>query len=247
MSCKQIFWLHIRKSAGMTTRNLLQPYYLEVVDRVNKPKTFIQVSPDEYNDILNNYRVVLGDYQFRRCQFAKKYLYPDQWDNIFSFAFSREPIDRCLSMFYYLYWQDKTVFKQLENAIKKSLNSAKLHYCTSYAFDVFLDNVHEALVNDSIYSPLGIHFSTHVAPMWSDITDSEGNILLKKVYRLENLIDGINQVYEECGLDKKIERSNKKINKNKNRGNYKPTKSQIQKIESIYTHDFEIYENAGIL
>lgn len=91
MHYKQFFWLHVRKSAGFTTRALLQPYYVEV-DRAKKPKTFIQATPDEYNDILNNYRIVLGDYQFRRCLFAKKYLYPDQWDDIFSFAFSREPV-----------------------------------------------------------------------------------------------------------------------------------------------------------
>ena len=53
MSYNNFFWLHIKKSAGISTRKLLQPYYKEV-DRVKRPKNFIQSSPAEYNDILNN-------------------------------------------------------------------------------------------------------------------------------------------------------------------------------------------------
>lgn len=245
MSYSQFFWLHIKKSAGIATRSLLQPYYVEV-DRDKKPKNFIQASPKEYNDILNNYRVVLGEYQFRRCLFAKKYLYPDQWDDMFSFAFSREPIDRCISMFYYLYWKDSGFIKNLKRAFKRSLHTRRLLYNTSYAFDTFLDYAHEARASDSIYFPLENHFTTHTAPMWEDITDLNGNILLKKVFRLENLTDGINQAFEECGIEKRLEKRETKLNRNYNRKLYQPTKDQIIKIENIYHHDFEIYEKADL-
>ena len=70
---RKLFWLHVKKSAGMSTRALLSPDYVEV-ERVKKPKNFIQAKPEEYNDILNNFRVVLGEYQFKRCLLAKKYL-----------------------------------------------------------------------------------------------------------------------------------------------------------------------------
>ena len=92
------FWLHIKKAGGTSIRSMLQPHYREV-DRTQRPPCFIQSSPVEYNDILNNYRVVLGDYQFRRALFAKTYLYPDHWDRILSFAFVREPTSRAVSMF----------------------------------------------------------------------------------------------------------------------------------------------------
>lgn len=245
MSYDQLFWLHIKKSAGITTRSLLQPYYVEV-ERVKKPKNFIQASSEEYNDILNNFRVVLGEYQFRRCLFAKKYLYPERWDDIFSFAFSREPIDRCISMFYYLYWKDEGSTKKLKSTIRRYLDTSKFHLNTSYAFDAFLDHVQEARRSDSIYSPLGNHFTTHTAPMWEDITDMDGNILLKRIFRLENLIDGINLAFEECGLEKRLESNICKLNKNKHRGIYNPTKAQITKIEDIYNNDFEIYERAKL-
>ena len=244
MSYKQLFWLHIKKSAGKTIRDLLQPYYVQV-DRMKKPKTFIQATPEEYNDILNNYRVVLGDYQFKRCLFAKKFLYPDSWEDIYSFAFSREPVDRCVSMFYYLYQKDSGSVRNLMRALSRSINYRKLVLNTSYAFDAFLDQVYEARISDSIYHPLGIHFTTHTAPMWDDITDLHGNILLKEVFRLENLTEGINKVFKECGINKKLDQSSKELNKNRGRKGYIPTRNQIKKIKEIYDKDFEIYESAG--
>ena len=244
MNHDKFFWLHIKKSAGITTRTLLQPYYVEV-DRVKKPKSFIQASPEEYNDILNNYRIPLGEYQFRRCLFAKQYLYPDRWDNILSFAFSREPTERCVSMFFYLYWQVGSLEKRVKRVIRRYIDTGKFHYSTSYAFDVFLDYVQEARTSDSIYIPFDSSFTTHTAPMWEDVTDLDGNILLKRIFRLENLVDGINQVFEECGLEKRIEANNDRFNVNTNKVDYTPTKAQIHKIETIYNHDFEIYEEAG--
>lgn len=240
---KQLFWLHIKKSAGLSTRSLLHPYYKEV-DRTNKPKNFIQAQPDEYNDILNNFRVPLGELQFKRCLFAKTYLYPEQWDDIFSFAFSREPVDRAISMFYYLFWKDINLKQKLKQSFKWYIKTNKLLFNTSYAFDLFLDYADEARHSDSIYQPIDNHFTTHTAPMWDDITDLEGNVLLRQVFRLENLIEGINLAFEESGIDKKIEPNERHLNKNKDRKQFTPSKSQLLKIEKIYSKDFDIYENA---
>jgi hypothetical protein len=243
MTQRQLFWLHVKKSAGITTRSLLTPYYVEV-DRMKKPKSFIQALPEEYNDILNNYRVVLGEYQFQRCLFAKKYLYPDRWDSMFSFAFSRNPIDRCVSMFYYLFWKDAGFLKNIASSLKRCINGEKFIFNASCAFDVFLDYVQEARLSDSIFRPLGLHFTTHTAPMWGDITDSNGNVLLSKVYRLENLIEGINLAFEECGISKRIDRNNVVLNRNPDRKDYRPNERQKKKIGQIYEKDFEIYEQA---
>jgi len=244
MKNKNFFWLHIKKSGGITTRSLLQPHYIEV-DRSKRPGNFLQAQPEQYNDILNNYRVLLGEFQGRRCQFAKTYLYPTQWGDLYSFAFSRDPIDRCISMFYSLYWIDKGIFKRINNTILKSVKSRKFHYSTKYAFDQFLDYVQESHSGNASYYPLGIKFSTHTASMWEDITDPDGNILLKKIFRLENLANGINEVFEECEIDKRVEQKTRILNANRFRSHYQPTRSQLKKIQSIYKHDFEIYENAA--
>ena len=246
MHSKQLFWLHIKKAGGTSIRALLQPHYVEV-KRNNKPKTFIQARPEEYNDILNNYRVVMGDYQFKRSLFAKTYLYPSRWNHMYSFAFSREPIDRCLSMFHYLFRSGKGVgyLRTLLRSVKTVLMTRKLVSSTSYAFDVFLDHAHRARQSDSIYKPLGNRFTTHTAPMWDDITDLEGNVLLTEVFRLEALTEGINRAFCECGIDKRLEHGDGLFrNKNRNRTGYTPSSAQIRKIEQIYLKDFEVYETA---
>jgi len=245
MQYKQLFWLHIKKSAGISTRNYLQPHYVRV-DRIRKPKCFIQSPPEEHNDILNNYRIILGDYQFKRCQFAKKYLYPDTWDEIFSFAFSREPVDRCISMFYYLYWKDQSLVNRLKSTVLRYIDTRKLHYSTSYAFDHFLDLALQARESDSIFIPIDNHFTTHTAPMWDDVTDEDGRILLTKIYRLEHLIEGVNQAFEACGLDKRIEPDEKKFNQSSIKRRYEPSPQQLKKIERIYAHDFDLYETATL-
>ena len=80
--------------------------------------------------------------------------------------------------------------------------------------------------------------------MWDDITDFTGNVLLDRVYRLENLIEGINSAFEECGIAKRLDSSVKKLNQNKRRKAYIPNQHQREKIREIYSKDFEIYENA---
>lgn len=227
----------------MTTRTLLQPYYREV-DKAKKPKTFIQATPEEYNDILNNFRIVLGEYQFRRCLFAKTYLFPECWENIYSFAFSREPVDRCISMFHYLYWENAGAIRRLLRLFGKEISWREM-FGKAYAFDAFLDYVRQARSSESIYQPLGLHFTTHTAPMWDDITDLDGNILLTEVFRLESLVEGVAKAFRECGINRTIERSCVRINENGARGAYTPTPAQVRKIEQIYPMDFEIYEAAG--
>ena len=105
MQEQEIFWLHIKKSAGQATRAMLSPWYREV-DRSKRPACFIQSERRDWNDILNNYRVPLGELQFKRCLFARTYLWKDDYAALFKFAFVRNPMDRCLSQFFYL-WHPK--------------------------------------------------------------------------------------------------------------------------------------------
>ncbi len=233
---QSLFWLHIKKSAGISTRRALEPYY-KIVDRTQRPKNFIQAEYSEYNDILNNYRVPLGNYQLKRALFAKEYLYKEKWENLFSFAFSREPIDRCLSMFYFLFWK-----KTFKNRIYSSFKSRRIFFSDSYAFDHFLELISISLNSYSNYEPLGLAFKTHVNPMWNDISDNKGEILLSKIFRLEDFIEGVNYALKivnaeniNCKLIKK--------NVNSFRGSFYPNNSQIKKIENLYKNDFDLYEN----
>lgn len=235
------FWLHIKKSAGRSTRRHLAPYYKDV-ERVHKPFTFVQAQFDEYNAVLNNFRIPLGDYQFRRSLFAKKFLYKNNWEEIHRFAFSREPVSRCLSAFFYL--QRQNGFEQPFLGYSHANITCSDDSSDTYKFDFFLDLIEASLTSSSIYTPVNLHFTTHTAPMWGDIVDENDVILLSHVYRLEAYESAINYVLELCGSKKRIDGSEEIMNQNKNKYIFQPNSAQKVKIEHLYRKDFEIYELA---
>jgi hypothetical protein len=240
----KIFWIHIKKSAGESTRKVLGNLGLyQEVDRVNSPPNFHQVSIEEYNDVLNNYRVVLGDLQFRRCLYAKKYLYHDKWDNILKFGYSREPIDRTLSQFFYLYY--KNGWKQLIRDVLKQPIFSLIGKRVDYEFDQFLDLIKRSRESPSNFWPGSLSFQTHTAPMWGDVTGEDNELLLDYIFRLEDFDKGIMFIADHCGRKYEPEIQSFYINKSKRLDNKVTiTSTRIKKITELYGGDFELYENA---
>jgi hypothetical protein len=187
---------------------------------------------------LNNYRIPLGEYQFRRCLFAKKYLYQDSWDKMISFAFSRNPIDRCVSAFYYLFH-----LPGAKGVLKRGMITRKMIVFERQSFDAFLDLCSAKQVSKYNDRPVDLHFTTHVSDMHGDVSDESGKILLKHVFRLEDLENGIRYVFNSCDLPVKGEQS-ARLNQTRNRRAFEPTKAQIRKIEDLYAKDFDLYESA---
>lgn len=244
------FWLHIRKVGGTSAQMLLGDHYLnleqyfkssEYKSSKKNPPSFLQVDSKYWNGLINVPRVNLGELNYRRCLFAKQYLYKDSWDNLFSFAFSREPEDRVISMFYYLFIANNT---PIITIAKEFVRNKKIYFSTSSKFDLFLDWVekthyeHNSHIVDRVVA-------THTAPIFPDVADDDGNILLKKIYRVDNLYSAINEVFASCGIEEKIKVSDVRKNVNKKRKNYQPSKFQQKRIEKLYHKDFEIYENAS--
>ena len=183
------FWLHIKKSAGSSLRRLLQPHY-HCVDRSVNPCCFVGVPKEYWNDTINNYRIPLGEFQFRRACFASKYLYGKDWGRMNSFAFVREPVSRALSM-----------FRFLQPEIRSYAISLRISKCSaSDLFDLFLTMLLLQRESSASSKPFGLRFSTHVNPVWNDIVDNDGNILLANLFRLDDLERGLAKVYSECGL-----------------------------------------------
>lgn len=233
-----IFWLHIKKSAGQSTRKMLHPLYQEV-DRSNKPACFSQSDISDYNDILNNYRIPLGEYQFRRSLFAKKFLYGEKFAQLLKFAFCRNPVDRCISQFFYL-WHNGSGRKKITLPFLM-LRDLRFSGRTSYDFDRFLSAIEEVRGSDSYQRPYGLHFQTHIAPMWDDIAGDDGTILLDFVFRLDDLNSGVNFVREQFGI-KPLE-AREIVHRNKTaKSQFRPDRRQTGKIEHLFGKDFDIYE-----
>ena len=243
---KKLFWLHIRKSAGTSIVTRFPENAYKRVDRHMQPRCFIQSPKEDWNDIVNNFRVVLGEYTFRRALFAKTYLYKDEWDSFLSFAFSRNPLDRCLSMFYYVFWRNNELGARLLDSIRIYRATNKFSLLDSYTFDIFLDVLEERFFGDrdSIFQPMNLHFMTHTARMSEDIYDENGKILLTRIYRMECLDAAVEEVLADLGQQPApIAEGQRAMNKSKQK-RFTPSKSQIRKVERLYQDDFDIYENA---
>lgn len=247
MEKQRLFWLHIRKSGGTATRVRLPDHLYRKTDRHRYPQCFIQAEPAEWNDIVNNHRVVMGEHTFRRALFAKEVLYKDEWDNVLSFAFARDPLARCLSMFHYVFWRNNELAARLLDTVRIYRLTNRVSLTDSRAFDIFLDMLDECLNNKehSIEWP-NLHFRTHVARMSEDITDHAGNILLKRVYRLEWHDRALQEILGELGERPLEEPSDDSLMNRTKQKRFQPNRRQIRKVEELYKDDFEIYESARV-
>ncbi len=237
------FWLHIKKSAGGSVRRILAPDY-DLAQRTKQPVNFIQSPRSQHNDILNNFRVPLGDYQFRRTAFAQTYLYPDCWDQLVRFAFMRPPLERCLSMFFYLARPrggERSFVQHLQeqgHAVDIA-NPARL-------FDQFLDLVEAAQTSPSIYQPVNLHFTTHTAAVHGDVMDANGQMGLTQLFRLEDMAEAIAMVFELCQLSRSLPAELPHHNARKDSSLFAPSPAQLRRVETLYQMDFELYESAHI-
>jgi len=143
-----------------------------------------------------------------------------------------------------MYWRDPGVGGYVRYLVKHYLRTNKVHYNVSSSFDVFLDLIEATRSSGSIYRPVDLHFATHTASMWGDVTDLDGEVMLKKIYRLEDMTQGINQVFERCAINKKVSSDGGRLNENLKKGLYQPNSEQVKKIMRLYGGDFEIYENS---
>ena len=67
-----IFYLHIKKAGGTSFRQTFSPPYVQT-DRSKKYKTFNSLPKEEWNDALNNYRISLGEYDYKERCLQKPY------------------------------------------------------------------------------------------------------------------------------------------------------------------------------
>jgi hypothetical protein len=228
---KTFFWIHIKKSGGQSLRELLQPYYA-LTDRSRRPECFTSTNSECWNDILNNYRIPLGTLQFKRALFAARHLYPDDWPHMLSFAFSREPISRCLSMYRFLLG-DLTHIASTRGISFRSEEER---------FGFFLQLIRETFQSDTNAGPCGLRFSTHVNPMWNDVTDDSGKVCVTEIFRLEDMLPALLSVYRECGLS--AENLDHSVNRNQTKKEGVHDALAVAfgaEIERLYEGDFHLY------
>ncbi len=159
----RFFWLHLKKCGGMSFRKTFSPPYVET-DRTRPPRPFEEVPRAEWNDCVNNYRQELGEYDYRRMLFARDRLYtPAEFGAMYKFAFSRNPYDRILSAWRFLYRK-------------------RWYHPLRYSFARFLRALPGIWETKS-----DRHVATHTARIWPDVSDEAGRLLLDDLFRLEEI------------------------------------------------------------
>jgi len=164
---KPFFWLHIKKCGGESFRKTFTPPYVQT-DRIHNPKPFIAVPKQEWNDVLNTFKIPLGEYDFRRMLFAKKFLYSaEEFNSMYKFVIVRNPYDRAVSAWKYLMRGDQfnPKYKLMKDSFEYFLSELPHHWNAKY----------------------NRHIATHTAPIWNDITDETGNLLVDRIIKLENI------------------------------------------------------------
>ena len=236
------FWLHIKKSGGTTIKNCLGGNYSRLLRQAHCP-SFIQSEIFLWNDILNNSRANLGEYQLKRCFFAREFLYKSSWEKLYSWTVMRDPIERVKSGFDYLMVRGNRWNlgkNSSQSVLVRSSNIIRYRFNKSWAFDYFLDLVAISLDD---YAAVDKHFACHVAPVFSDISDESGNILIKKIFILESLDNSIEEISSIYGDSTIVDRyyENKFRNRNK-RSRFDLKTEQLKKIEELFQDDLSLYE-----
>lgn len=212
------FWLHIKKCGGTSVRESLKNY--KQIDR-SKPQQFISIDKSLWNDNLNNYRVDLGEYDYKRALFAKKHLYKDEWMSLFKFTIIRNPYIRIVSAYNYLIKRDYKLYY---------LN----HLPKKIGFLLFLKSL-----NTILQKKKPRHTATHIVPYYWDLTDNSDNLLIDNIYILEDLMHDLPDSLIKIGMEY-IAHKNK--NNEYDFNEYYTYKSK-RIVGHIYKKDISLYES----
>ncbi|WP_169978386.1 sulfotransferase family 2 domain-containing protein [Tautonia rosea] len=243
-------WLHIKKTAGTSLHRALGHHYWSPPEPqgwkgVYVP-SFLQVETIYWNSVLNRFRTPLGDLMFKKMYYAKQYLYKN-FDDIKSFVVVREPVDRCLSMYWYLYREAlgnslrSTPESLPAKVIRKLLRKTKT-FDHVQGLERFLETIRE-LRTDPWKS---IHVATHSASVWDDVTDPNGRVLVTDFIKMEHLKEGVERFFQpiaESSVEIQLEHL-RASNRNRSQDVSIVSPKAMQQIKELFGRDFELYDSA---
>jgi len=217
------FWLHIKKAGGQSLRELLKGVYVETNRSV--PTPFVALPKEEWNDGLNNFRLPLGEYTFKRTLFARRFLYSrDEFEGMYKFAVVRNPYERIVSSYLY------TTKNSKKWRAYRLLGQKR-------AFLEFLKQLPEKWSAPN--KGRNRHVATHTAPIIPDISDEHGTVLLDKLYHLEKLNVEIEELAAALDLQvRDIPHRNKGRDSSEYRRYY--SKEGRREVENLYSQDIEL-------
>ena len=212
-------WLHIKKSGGQSIRRAIGSAYVETARKNARP--YIALPEAEWNDNLNNFRIPLGPFDYRRMLFARDYLYPRDFHSRFKFTVVRNPYARAVSAWRYL-------------TRRGIMQCFWPRYRYRYRFTDFL-----AMLPDAWESKRNRPLATHTAPVWPDIIDERGTPLVDFTACLETIENDFQIIAQRLSLPEY--RAFPRINHNLQSSQYQKAynRRSRQLVEELYSQDIE--------
>jgi hypothetical protein len=173
-------WLHIKKSGGQSIRRAIGSAYVETARKNACP--YIALPEAEWNDNLNNFRIPLGPFDYRRMLFARDYLYQQDFHSRFKFTVVRNPYARAVSAWRYL-------------TRRGIIECFWPRYRYRYRFTDFLGMLPDVWERKS-----NRQLATHTAPIWPDISDDKGAPLVDFIANLETIEEDFQVVAQQLEL-----------------------------------------------
>ena len=216
METTDFFWLHLKKCGGHSFRRSFSPPYVQT-DRGAVPRKITDLPKPEWNDALNNFRVPLGEFDYKRALYAETHLYTNQeFDSMFKFAIVRNPYDRAVSSWRYLFraFEPNPRYLMMKSSFVRFLRVLPQLWNSKYNRQI----------------------ATHTAPIWPDITDESGNLLLDRLYRLEDIDSELEDLNMRLGTEVK---ALGRINENREQRHYRTHYCEESRalVEDLYSED----------
>tara|TARA_Y100000816_G_scaffold274583_1_gene242019 strand:- start:1326 stop:1925 length:600 start_codon:yes stop_codon:yes gene_type:complete len=186
---EKLIFIHIPKTGGSTIQ-----YSLNLTEGMHGCCTIKNAALQHCN--WNDYKKLLGN---------------EIYDNYFKFSIVRNPIERCISEYYW--------------------TPLNFGYNNKASFDQFLTEVEDIVKNERFFDS---QYHDHFQSQSYYILDDDNKVMVDKIFRFENYLEVtkfLNKYTKE-----KIRKHNAISSKIKK---LKPTKEQIEKIYQIYKEDFE--------
>lgn len=195
---KKFLFVHVPKTAGTSIRSLLQKSYTNII----------------------NGSFVKGDWNYHHAKASdfKKH-FGDKWDNIYKFAFVRNPWDWLVSYYHYA-MQSQDISKSPDKDTKIWLNNMK----QANTFDEFI-------YRDSLLP----------YPQYLWVTDyyDPNSIIVDYVGKIETLNEDFDIIKEQANLKlPKLPVTNKSSH---NHYSSYYTKSMIKRVEDRYSLDISMF------
>ena len=214
----KFIYIHIPKTAGTSISKFLE-YYSTVID--------IEIGGTELGEIMQDaFKARFGLSKHSSAQEIKNTLGDETWAKYMKFAIVREPIDRFVSGFNFLYgWQPQDIYA------KKFTDKVR-------SFDSIDDFISSGLYLNINEVPENL-FQPQVA--W--LMDDSNNFLVEKIIKMENVSIGLKSVMDNLNISHDwISRPLPNLNSsNPERDSFKKSSISPENIDALkkfYIKDF---------